>query len=233
MVGWACAAAFMVLLLLHGKAYYIGPIYPVLFAAGAAALGSAARATRFVLFGLISLFGLWALPFGLPILPPAMMARYAGELAPKTARMTNRGEYLPLPQDYADMLGWEEQVSAVAQVFNKLPPDKRSRASLMAANYGQAGALEFFGPRHGLRAKIWLPNNTTLWGPGSSPPEIVVSIGYTEETMRQFFGEVEPGTRFDHPWMVTEERHAPIVVAEKPLPAFQEFWSANKARRGR
>jgi 4-amino-4-deoxy-L-arabinose transferase-like glycosyltransferase len=41
LVGWTCLAVWILLLVLHGKAYYAGGTYAVLFAAGAAALGRA------------------------------------------------------------------------------------------------------------------------------------------------------------------------------------------------
>jgi 4-amino-4-deoxy-L-arabinose transferase-like glycosyltransferase len=107
-VGYSCLVAFLLLLVLHGKPYYIGPIYPALFAAGAAALDRASGWFRLVAFGLILSFGVLAIPFGLPILPPAAMAEFAAKFGPKEATKTNRGEALALPQDYADMIGWEE-----------------------------------------------------------------------------------------------------------------------------
>jgi hypothetical protein len=217
-VGFACIVAFLLLLVLHGKPYYIGPIYPVLFAAGAAALDRASGWLRLAAFGLILGFGVLAIPFGLPVVPPAVMAKFAARFGPKAATTTNRGESLPLPQDYADMIGWEDQVAAVAQVFKSLPPEKRSRAMLVASNYGQAGALEFFGPRFGLPDKILLPGSRTLWGPPEKPPEVVVAIGFSPEDCNRHFSNVQLVTRFDNPWMVSEERNTPIVIAETPLP---------------
>src|SRR5581483_9025485 len=123
-LGWICVAAFLQLLLLHGKPYYLGPIYPVLFAAGAAALGNNTRRwvriPTMILLILIIVGGLIGLPMGLPILPPAQMARYAAALGSKSAVTTNRKEVLSLPQDYADMLGWEEQVASVARAYESL-----------------------------------------------------------------------------------------------------------------
>lgn len=87
------------------------------------------------------------LPIGVPILPPADMARYARAIGATAALRTNTGESEQLPQDYADMIGWEEQVLAVAEVYRALPAADRERAVLVAANYGEAGALDFFGCR--------------------------------------------------------------------------------------
>lgn len=227
-VGWTCAGAFLMLMALRGKAYYIGPIYPALFGAGAAALAKSStrlcRTTYGLLAGLVVLYGLMALPFGLPVLPPGDMARYATALGQKGAVTTNRGEVLALPQDYADMLGWEERVKAVARVYHDLPPDKQARAVLLAANYGEAGALEFYGPRYGLTGGVILRNSGVLFSPGAKPGEVAVALGLSPEFLSRFFRSVELVTRYDHPFTVTEERNVPIVVAEGPNRSIREMW---------
>ncbi len=111
-VGLTCLVTFLTLLVLHGKAYYVGPIYPTLIAAGAVALGRLPRrfdrAASLVVIVLVVAWGAIGLPFGLPVVPPAQMARYAAAVGIKAATATNRGRSLPLPQDYADMIGWED-----------------------------------------------------------------------------------------------------------------------------
>ncbi|HEU4563247.1 MAG TPA: glycosyltransferase family 39 protein, partial [Gemmatimonadaceae bacterium] len=165
-VGWSCAASFVLLWLLHGKAYYIGPIYPALLGAGAAAVGLGLEALRArgagrIAGGLGALalvvvvaFGIAALPFGLPVLAPAAMARYAAAAGVTPAVTTNRGTRLPLPQDYADMLGWEEQAAAVARVYRALPPEDRADAVVVGGNYGEAGAIDFYARKYGLPGAI-------------------------------------------------------------------------------
>lgn len=233
LVGWTCVVAFLVLLVLHGKAYYIGPIYPTLFAAGATALGTLSglwgRAAKWIMVLLIFSFGVVGIPFGLPILPPPQMARYANAMGVKAAVTTNRGTALPLPQDYADMLGWEEQVAAVARVWESLPPDPRAQAMLLARNYGEAGALEFFGPRHGLPRRVLLPGNDLLWPlPAGQACEVVVALGIAPEDLRRFFRTVRLVARFDQPWMVPEERNLPLCVAETPYGDPAEAWPRRK-----
>ena len=130
MVGWTCAFAFLILIALHGKSYYIGPVYPVLLAAGGVELerlrhAHAGPLLRWGTVAALVLFMAVILPLGVPILPPAAMARYAGAIGASAALRTNTGEAGQLPQDYADMIGWEEQVREVAGVYRSLPPDDR------------------------------------------------------------------------------------------------------------
>lgn len=236
-LGWGCVAAFLILLALHGKPYYIGPIYPMLFAAGAVALTAApTRLERLFHFGVVALivaFGVLTLPFGLPILPPAPMARFSAAIGVRSAVTTNRGEELALPQDYADMLGWEEQVAAVARVYDGLPAEKRAQAIVLAGNYGEAGALNFFGPRYRLPRAATLSENHWFFAPSDPPGEVAVALGLSPESLARFFKSVNVVTRFDHPWVVPEQRNNPIVVAESPYRSLIDLWPSLTERKTR
>jgi len=226
-IGLACSAAFLLLMGLHGKAYYIGPIYPTLFAAGAVwltslpgkagRLGVAGAALVLVAAGTISL------PFGLPILPPESMARFAQKMGSKAAVTTNRGSVLALPQDYADMLGWEDQVQAVARVFKTLPRQQQRQTGLIARNYGEAGALDFYGPRHGLPRRIMLPDDFRLW-PADDGCKTVVTLGIKPKDLERYFRSVKLVLYYDNPWRVKEERNVPICIADEPIAPISDAW---------
>lgn len=227
-VGWAMVLPFATLMALHGKSYYAGPLFPVLFAAGARAWESSARgwvrAARWLLYVLIAAFAAISLPFGLPVLPPEPMARWSARLGVSGAVTSNRGEVLPLPQDYADMLGWEEMVQAVAKVYHALPPEQQSAAIVLAANYGEAGAIDFLGPRLGLPRAVCTSGGYWYFGPGDRPGQVAVTIGIDTPSLLKFFGKARVVAEFDHPWMVPEERRRTISVAESPFQPIQEVW---------
>ncbi len=71
----------------------------------------------------------------------------------------------PLPQAYADQFGWEEMVATVAGAYNGLPANLRAKTAIFAQNYGQAGAIDFFGPKYGLPKAISGHQNYFFWGP--------------------------------------------------------------------
>ncbi|HEU4700559.1 MAG TPA: glycosyltransferase family 39 protein, partial [Gemmatimonadales bacterium] len=217
-VGLTILGSFVLLLALHGKAYYVGPVYPTLFAAGAVALARArtvapraGRVLQGVAAALIVGYGLLTLPLGLPIVPPAAMARYATALGMQAALRDNQGELGRLPQDYADMLGWEAQVAAVARVWDALPAGDRARAVLIAGNYGEAGALDYFGGRFGLPRAICACGSYWFFGPGDRPGDVAVVLGAEPADLAPFFAETTVAARVDDSWAV--ERHVPIVVA--------------------
>ena len=226
-VGWACLVVFLVLLGLRGKAYYLGPVYPALYAAGAVTLEHITRprlgaALRWGAVILVVAFGLFSLPVGLPILPPEAMARYAGNIG--AARTNNQGELGRLPQDYADMLGWEEEVRAVARVYHALPEAERAEAVIVGDNYGEAGALEFYGPRYGLPAPVSAAGTYWQFGPGDKPGTVVIVLGEEPESLRHHADSVVLAARVTNPWGVEEEQDVPIVVGRRLNTTLQALW---------
>jgi len=234
-VGVATVASFALLAALRGKPYYIGPIYPALWAAGAVALelASAARWRRLVRWGTpaaLALYGLVTLPFGLPLLPPSSMARYAARAGVTVAVTTNRGEALPLPQDYADMLGWKAQAEAVARVYHALPEEERARAIVVGDNYGEAGALDLYGPALGLPPAISAAGTYWFFGPGTLPGEVAVVLGEEPEGLRQFADSVVVAAEITNRWAVPEEMDLKVLVARRPRTTVQALWPSLKDR---
>jgi 4-amino-4-deoxy-L-arabinose transferase-like glycosyltransferase len=234
-LGWSCLAALLILLLLQGKPYYAAPVHPSLFAAGAVLFERAARgvmgeilqvATVAVLFA----FAVVTLPLGVPILPPAAMARYARALGVEEATRTNTGEIGTLPQDYADMLGWEEQVAAVARVYHALPAGEQKRTVIVAGNYGEAGALDYYGPRYGIPQVVSPAGSYWFFGPGERPGDVVITIGISADDLRRHFDSVATAGAVTHPWAVEEERDLIINVATGPRTTLQRLWPSLAGR---
>jgi hypothetical protein len=231
--GVAAIVPFLLLLALQGKAYYAGPLYPLLLGAGAVMLERTPRfrpALAATLTSLIVAFGVLTLPLGLPVLPPERMARYAASLGLASAVRTNTGVVLRLPQDYADMLGWEALVAGVADVYHELPPADRERAVIGASNYGEAGAIDFFGPRHGLPRAVSAVGSYWFFGPGDLPGEVVISVGDEVEDLGPFFDEFTIVKRVENPWGVPEQRNTPIGIGRRPHMTLQELWPSLAGR---
>ena len=129
-----------------GKAYYALGAYPMLLAAGAAVWErwTAARTWTRWIVGLVPII-LTALlmPFLLPSRSPASLADFF-----KRYHQTNKWEdqqLHPLPQDYADMLGWKQLASKASVAYRELPDSVRTNTVIVCDNYGQAGALDYYG----------------------------------------------------------------------------------------
>jgi 4-amino-4-deoxy-L-arabinose transferase-like glycosyltransferase len=234
-VGWSIAAAFVLLMLSQGKAYYAGPLYPTLFAAGAVMFDRAAHGLKGEILqsaavAVLFAFFLIVFPLGVPVLPPLEMAAYARALGVTAAVRTNTGEVGALPQDFADMLGWKEQAEAVAAVYRALPPEQRARAVLVAGNYGEAGALDFYGPALRLPPVVSPAGSYWFFGPGDRPGEVVVTLGVPAESLRRYYDSVHTVSRVGHPWAVSEERRVPINVGTGARTTLQEVWPSLAGR---
>jgi hypothetical protein len=222
-LGLACVGVFIILLLLQGKPYYAGPIYPALFGAGAVVI-ERLRRLRWVAALLIVGYGAALFPLGLPVLPPERMNEYVHAIGATGALRTNTGQIERLPQDFADMLGWEEQAKAVADVFHALPDGEQRQAVIVAANYGEAGALELFGRRYGLPGPVSPAGSYWFFGPGEKPGQVVISLGIAQEDLARHFDSLQAATRITNEWAVEEERDVPVFVARRPHRTLQELW---------
>ncbi len=231
LIGWVALAGLVLFAGLKGKSYYTGPIHPVLYAAGAVWLASLRRPRLRATLGwgigiAVVAWGAFVLPFGLPVIPPAPMAKYAAMTGITAGTRTNWGERLELPQDYADMLGWEEKAQAVASMlFVQEPSLVRHGAVLYGANYGQAGALDLYGRRLGLPPVVSLAGSWYFFGPGEEPGNPVVLLGIEPDDLETVgCGKVELATRVENAWGVPEERDVPVTFCYDPSISLQRLW---------
>jgi hypothetical protein len=226
-LGVTAGTALALFLVTGGKEYYFGPMHPPLIAAGSVAAGrwfaSRPRAWRgAVAWSVVGAVVL--LPMGVPLLPPYAMARYSAALGVTRAVTTNVGEVLPLPQDYADMLGWREQVEAVARVYYALPREERDQVLVVGGNYGRAGALALYHQEFGLPYPVSRHGDFYGWGPGEGAPTVVIIVGGTVSELSQFFGEVVEAGRVLLPMGVPEERDVAIHLCRFPTEPIRDLW---------
>jgi hypothetical protein len=120
--------------------------------------------------------GLLAAPLAFPILPAETFIQYTGKLGIEQPHYEHQPKGR-LPQFYADMYGWEDRVRMVAGYFNALPPEERAKTAVFASNYGDAGAVDLFGPKYGLPKAISTHQNYWIWGPRQYTGESLILIG--------------------------------------------------------
>lgn len=217
------------LLLLHGKDYYYAPMHPVLIAAGSVALveWSTRHDWRWPVPATVALLlagGALLLPLGTPILPRQQLAAYAARLRATPAVTTNRGTILPLPQDFADMIGWEPLAAAAAQVYHGMPEAERQRTAIVGGNYGRAGALALYAHRFDMPYPISRHGDFYNWGLPGHPVENLVIAGGSVEELQSICTAVTEAARVTNPWGVEEEQAVPIMLClglRRPLP---ELW---------
>jgi dolichyl-phosphate-mannose-protein mannosyltransferase len=231
-LGWIFVAAAASLVFLKGKTYYLAPAFPILFAGGGCALESffARRGWRLASPAFAAAMiagGVLTAPLAIPVLPVETFIRYSHALGLAPPKL-ERHDLGPLPQQYADMFGWEEMVAAVARVYDGLAPDERARCAIFTGNYGEAGAIDFFGPRLGLPKAISGHNQYFLWGPRGASGDVLITIGQSMDDVRKVYDDVEVGATLHHPYAMPYENRRPIYVCRKPRVPLAEAWPMTK-----
>jgi hypothetical protein len=296
--GWTYVVMLVTFIVLKGKNYYLAPVYPILFAAGAVAFerltsyvqsptsnvqgelhtgtagvrgpqpGSPAGvldppadrgvtstvseetnstqlkvrkgglpplfsmrlpfsfALRAIYVALIILSSAALAPLSSPILSPEAYLRYQKTLGLEPPKAENQPTG-PLPQFFADEFGWEDMTREVAKVYNALPPDERARTAIFANSYGQAGAIDFFGPTYGLPKAISNHQNYWYWGPRDYTGTTVIVLGSDGKGDREHFKTVDVAGHTYHPYSRLDERF-PILLCRGLNQDLHTLWPGIK-----
>jgi hypothetical protein len=218
----ACAVVIAVALALAAKGYYVVGLYASLFAIGAVAIERAATAARVTIFAALTAAGVAALPLSLPILPVGSLVAY-GKFVGISGR---NGEPAHLIQPvFAEEFGWQRLARDVAAVYFSLPANVRQRAAVYADTYGDAGALDFFGPRYGLPPAISSQNSYYLWGTRGYDGSVLVAIGASRiDLLRRFYRSVVLVRTSDEPYKWIVEGPAPIYLCTQPVAPLPVVW---------
>ncbi|HLW36316.1 MAG TPA: glycosyltransferase family 39 protein [Chthoniobacterales bacterium] len=211
---------------LRGKNYYLSPIYPALFAAGAVGF-ERITSVRFkwsrVAYGLLLVASIVILaPTVSPVFSPEGAIAYQKKLGIEPPKAENQRTG-PLPQYFADEFGWREMAEATAQAYNSLSADERARTAIFANNYGEAGAIDFFGPRLGLPKSICNHQSYWLWGPRDYDGGIVIVLGSDGTGDREHFRSVEAVGRVEHPYSRRDE-HFDIFLCRGLTGDLRQLW---------
>jgi len=230
-LGFAFVAVFLMMFALRGKSYYLAPAYPMLLAAGAVAFdmwlerrawAGARLWPRAAVLAIVALAGALTAPLVLPILGPERFLAYQDRLGvgPSKTEVNHDG---PLPQLYGDQFGWPEFVAKVADIYHALPEEERAKACILASNYGEAGAINLFGPRLGLPPAISGHQTHWLWGYADCTGGVLIWTQAKYWDLDEYCGSVEVAGEHHHLWGMAEE-DGPIAVCRDLKMPMSELW---------
>jgi 4-amino-4-deoxy-L-arabinose transferase-like glycosyltransferase len=240
MFGWAFVLTIAFFMLMHGKDYYSAAAYPTMLAAGAVMREIFFESPRFAtrpklrarlqgaIFGAVILVSLLVALLVLPVFSIekfVALQKWIG-IQPSTTEKNQIG--VLLPQYYADEFGWQEMVEQVARVYHSLPPEEQAKTAIYTGNYGEAGAIDFFGPRYGLPKAISAHQSYFLWGPREYTGEIMILVGSADiEEARAHFASVETAATLNNPYAMPHEKH-PILLARGLKANLRDIWLSLK-----
>jgi hypothetical protein len=228
-LGVAFLAVFVIVALAHGKPYYVAPAFPIVYAAGAVAIERFVRARyqRAAVVATLFAGGAVAAPMALPILDPPTWVRYASALGVANGS-DEKHEMGPLPQHFADQFGWEAMARRIARAYEGLSPEERAVVVIYGSNYGEAGAVDFFGPGLGLPAAASGHNAYFMWGPPERGGEVLIVVGEDREDLEKVYADVRQVDETDEAYAMPYENHQPIYVCRSPRRPLRDVWPSTK-----
>ncbi len=231
-LAWAFILALAIFMLNRSKPYYTVAAFPPLIAACAVWIELTTRRPRkgwlapTVATYAVASFVITA-PFAIPILPIEKFIAYQDAIGIRPASGENRdsGE---LPQFFADRFGWEALAEQIAGIVDSLPAGERDRCLIVADNYGQAGAINYFGRRYGLPRAASQHNSYYLWGYGALDPLVYVIIGQERDDLESTFTEVREVARTGARYAMPDETNVPIWVCRGIRMPLAEAWERGR-----
>ncbi len=218
-VAWMYVVPLVLFIAAKGRGYYLAPAYPMLLAAGAV------TEERW----LASLSALWrglaqSFTFAVLVIGGILVAPFVLPIAPVNSAWWKRADN----GDFREEIGWQELVAEVARVRNSLSNEEKAGAGILAANYGEAGAIDLYGPSFGLPKAISGVNSYWLRGYGDLPPQTLIVLGLSADDTQRIFQSCELSGHVANSYGIKNEEtldHPDIFVCRGLRKPWPEFWS--------
>jgi 4-amino-4-deoxy-L-arabinose transferase-like glycosyltransferase len=220
LLGWAYLLPLAIFFFVKGRMYYVGGAYPMLFAGGSVLWQRSvdrlsavwSRVLEAVTIAALAVGGAYAAAVILPLNPVISTRNFA---------LQNNG-------DLREEVGWTDLVAEVAQVRDSLPSAERADFAIIAGNYGETGAIDFYGPAYGLPQAISGTNTAWYRGYGDPPPRTLIVLGMSRKYVDGHFGACRVAGHNGNPYGIKNEeseQHPDIFVCGPPLAGWPAFWS--------
>ena len=193
-------------LVLGGRTYYVMPLTMMVVVAGVVAVER--RGSIRTIPWLVGPTAFLSILVALPILP----VRSAGFTA-------------TLNEAVAETIGWPELVDQVADVVDELPADEHATAVVLARSYGEAGALDRFGPARGLPQAYSPHNGYAAFRRPSDDAATVITVRFAPRDIGRYFDDCSPAGTVDNGVDIDNEAQGqPILVCRGLRGTWSEVW---------
>jgi hypothetical protein len=131
--------------------------------------------------------------------------------------------------NFVEEIGWPELVETVAGIYAGLPAEERAETGILAGNYGEAGAINLYGPAYALPEAISGVNSYWLRGYGPAPPTTLIVLGYSRDAAQRFFETCDRAGQITNRYGVeNEEYQRDIFVCRRPRQPWPALWESLK-----
>jgi hypothetical protein len=201
--------------------YYAAPLYPMLIAAGSILLGDLLARLRPAWSRLV--YGVqWTailaggVAFVLLVMPVAPIGSAVWKITSK------------MHDQFREEIGWPDLARSVVGVYASLSAEERARTGILTGNYGEAGALNLYGPALGLPYAMSLTNS--FWYRGYDPrlPQIVILTGFDLDEGSKLFAGCVVAAKNSIPFDVENEEsrdHPDILLCRDLRMPWPDYWA--------
>ncbi len=233
-LGWCYLVSYAVFFVLHGKSYYLAPIYPMLLAAGGVIIEAALdrpetaqprlQWLKPTIAVILLASGAHILPITVPVLSPERFLAYTRTLPFKLPVTEHSHARAALPQWYSDQFGWKEIADETELAWNQIPAPERPDCGIFAQDYGQAGAIDFFGRSRGLPGAMSGDRTYWLWGPRGYSGNCMIVLDDRQEVLQRHWQDVlYVGTSAANPYAL--EQQIPVFICKgKKFDSWANVW---------
>ena len=220
MLGWMYLVPLFLFIVMQGRSYYLAPAYPMLIAAGvivweqwlSSLRARTARLVRAITWGALAVGGVALAAVMLPVAPVnSSLWKVSSEVH----------------DNFVEEIGWQDLTREVAGIYAALPAEQKAGTRVLAGNYGEAGAINLYGPAYDLPQAISAVNSYHLRGYGHSPPQTVIVLGFAPQDIQQLFMSCYLAGRVTNRYGVVNEEtrdHPEIFVCRAPRVSWPALW---------
>ena len=219
-LGWMYVAPLLIFVIAKGRDYYLAPAYPMLYASGSVLLERWRQTLRSSIAAILQRL-VWAAL----VVDIAIVAALTLPLAPINSawfKVSNE-----VNGDFREEIGWPDLVETVALIRDSLPAEDRAHLGILTSNYGEAGAVNLYGPQYGLPSAISGVNSFWEKGYGNPPPQVVIVLGLSREFVEKNFAACQLAAHSWNRFQVQNEetvQHPDIFVCRGLLQSWPDFW---------
>jgi hypothetical protein len=204
---WAWPIAVLLALVTGGRPYYVFPFTLVVGVVGAVAWDGQQRSRRLI-WTLVALNAVTSIPLSVPVLPVSSV---------RVTGLVNEAS--------AESVGWPELVDQIAGVVDNLPSEDRGHLVLLGGSYGEAGAIDRFGPSRGLPPAYSGHNGYGFFRQPTDDDATVVAIRMSAQQLERWFDHCEQVATVDNGFDVDNEvQGKPILVCRGLRASWAEVW---------
>lgn len=225
---------FIILILnWHSKAEYLAAAYPIAFIGGGLFWEKVVRGRntgwiKNAIIVIIFISGIISAPLALPILPVESFIKYS-RIIGIGQQNSEQHKLDELPQFYADMFGWEDLARTVSTVYSTIPDSEKNSTIIIASNYGEAGALEYYSAKYNMPPVACPQNSYWYWGyPKNRKINTVIVIGGNEENHLKSCRSVRLAAIHTTEYSMPYENNLPVFICKDITRPLNDIWQSIK-----